>query len=82
MKNGYLIVMLGKDKKLFFVLIYWIMVEIFLLNEENLRDVNYINGIKLDNRFCNLEWCLYFNSMKYVFQMGLVSVKKWYKKVL
>ena len=51
-KDGYLITSIdGKSKK-----VHRLILETFIINKNNYPMVNHINGIKNDNRLCNLEW--------------------------
>ena len=55
-KDGYLRVTLSKDRKRFQTMAHRIVAMAFIENPENKEQVNHINGIKHDNRVCNLEW--------------------------
>jgi hypothetical protein len=51
-KTGYYTVALGKRN----VKLHRVIAEAFIPNPEGKETVNHINGDKLDNRSCNLEW--------------------------
>ena len=74
--KGYLRIGLTKDnyKKMFFV--HRLVAENFIKNFENKKQVNHINGIKTDNRTCNLEWNTAFENMKHASLNGFLNAKK------
>lgn len=55
--KGYIMVSLSKNKTRFTTSVHRLMAIHFIDNPLNKPQVNHINGIKDDNRLCNLEWC-------------------------
>jgi hypothetical protein len=43
----------------------------YLQNKLNKKCVNHINGIKTDNRLCNLEWMTHSENCLHAFKIGL-----------
>ena len=54
--SGYIQVRLYHNSKYYYRYIHRLVALAFLPNPNNYRTVNHINGNKLDNRMCNLEW--------------------------
>lgn len=56
-KNGYCIVNLKRNQKSHIRKIHRLVSEAFILNPENLSQVNHKDGNKQNNHIDNLEWC-------------------------
>lgn len=75
-ENGYTIVHLrnkgetGKTHRL-----HKLVADAFLPNDSNVSDINHLNGIKTDNRLCNLERCNRSENMLHAFRLGLVKLR-------
>lgn len=72
-RNGYLCVVLYKNKKAKEILIHRLVAMTFLNNKNNYECINHINGIKTDNRADNLEWCTYSHNTKEAYRNGLLK---------
>lgn len=62
---------LGKDKN---SKIHRLVAQAFLPNPHNKPQVNHLNGDKLDNNVCNLEWCTQNENIEHAFANGLMRV--------
>jgi len=56
-KNGYLHVVLCKDKKAYTAQVHRLVAIAFLPNPDNLPQVNHLDKNRANNRVDNLEWC-------------------------
>lgn len=71
-KKGYAVVNLyNKNKKMKSLSVHRLVATAFIPNPNNYSDVNHINGIKLDNRVENLEWCSKQQNTKHAFDNNL-----------
>jgi len=69
--NGYLVVDLVKNGKRKKHLVHRLVCIAFLENKKNKPQVNHKNGIKSDNRLCNLEWNTRSENQKHAIKTGL-----------
>jgi len=74
MKNGYVQIKLSKNNRRKLYYLHRLLAESFIDNTENKPQVNHKNGIKNDNRLCNLEWATQSENMQHAHKMGLVTV--------
>lgn len=58
----------GKNKN---VRVHRLIAETLIPNPDNKPTVNHINGVKSDNRACNLEWATHSEQMIHATRMGL-----------
>lgn len=67
--SGYLSVVLCKNKSKSFTIHRLVLINFSCLNKN--KQVNHINGNKLDNRLENLEWCNSSENLKHAYLIGL-----------
>lgn len=71
-KRGYEVVgITNKDGKRVFVGVHRLVSMAYIPNLENKREVNHIDGNKLNNNVSNLEWVTSSENQKHAFKIGL-----------
>lgn len=68
-KVGYPVVMIHPAKRLHYV--HHMVAEAFLGPRPDGMQINHINGIKTDNRLCNLEYVTPSENMRHAYRIGL-----------
>ncbi len=70
-EKGYPYVVLCINGKRYTKRVHRLVALAFIPNPENKATVNHINGIKTDNRPCNLEWATIQENTQHAFDTGL-----------
>lgn len=73
-KSGYVHIKLCKDNKGHYKSVHRLVADAFIPNIENKREVNHIDGNKLNNSVDNLEWVTSSENQKHAFNLGLQKV--------
>jgi len=76
LKNGYSNHRLWKDNKLKNLTEHRLVAIAFIPNPNNYKEVNHLNGDKLDNRIENLEWVTRSENIIHSYETGLQKPKK------
>lgn len=80
-RSGYKVVFFKKDGIRKSYQVHRLVAEAFIPNTDNKKQVNHINGIKIDNNCFNLEWTTPKENIKHAYMTGLSKIKN-NKKVL
>lgn len=74
-KTGYHRVILCKEGKSRKIFVHRLVCEAFIQNPGNKPFVNHKDGVKLNNRLSNLEWCTAKENTKHAIEQGLQTPK-------
>lgn len=74
--NGYVYVILYKNKKNKCCRVHRLVAQTFISNYENKPYVNHIDGNKQNNCVSNLEWCTAKENTQHAFKNGLIKIPK------
>lgn len=78
--HGYMRVRLSMGNKARWYSVHRLVADAFIANPKKLPQINHKNGIKLDNRVENLEWCTASENVQHAFKLGLnKNTKKQYE---
>lgn len=71
--DGYLELNIKRDGVQKLVRAHRLVADAFIPNPHDKPEVNHINGVKTDNRVCNLEWCTGEENTAHAVRTGLVK---------
>lgn len=74
-KNGYLdvCISLGKRNKKKLIKIHQAVAECFVSNPHNYKEINHIDGNKINNLYSNLEWCTHQYNTQHAYKNNLIN---------
>jgi hypothetical protein len=72
--TGYCRVNLCKNNNAIDFYIHRLVAEAFIKNMNDYQQVNHIDGNKLNNKMCNLEWCNQSENMLHSYKIGLNKI--------
>jgi hypothetical protein len=79
--NGYYRVNLWRNNIFKVRKVHRLQMEAFVPNPENKRTVNHKNGIKTDNRLCNMEWATHSENNQHAWDNGLNKKHRYEKGI-
>lgn len=79
-KDGYMVVNLYKNKKLYRKSVHRLVAATFIPNIDNKPQVNHIDGDKTNNRVSNLEWCTNSENQHHAWATGLKKITEEHKR--
>ncbi len=71
--TGYYMISISKINKSKPHRVHRLLANNYIDNPENLKEVNHLDGNKLNNNLSNLEWCSHLGNMKHAFSTGLAN---------
>ena len=71
--TGYMMITISKNNKSMPCRVHRLLANNFIDNPYNLREVNHIDGNKLNNDLSNLEWVNHLDNMRQAFRTGLAN---------
>jgi hypothetical protein len=74
--NGYMQVTFSQKNFQKTEKIHKLVAKYFIPNPNNYPEINHKNGISIDNRVENLEWCNRQQNMQHAHKMGLMNMEK------
>lgn len=71
--TGYYMITISKNNRSKPYRVHRLLANNFIDNIGNLKEVNHIDGNKLNNELINLEWVSHFGNMQHAFSTGLAN---------
>jgi hypothetical protein len=72
-KDGYLVVVLVKDKTPKSYRLHRLIAKAYILNPQNLPEINHLDGNKTNNCIDNLQWVTGAQNVQHAYQNGLMA---------
>lgn len=75
--HGYHAVMFWMNNKAYCRKVHRLVAEAFILNPDNLKEVNHIDGNHDNNQVSNLEWITHQANVQHSFDTGIKQPHRW-----